>query len=281
MSAFRYGYLTVCAHVVFAGESVPSIVVLWVMRDLPPRSCDSGMNGRVTIQEVLIEDALVPDSNYLSQLLSSAAGRRHLLLPNCCNSDVSPSWTEVNCLIFVQSEVFPHTVCSTMPPISRKLWIHATVVENPPPKSKPKSLTTLQLAQFTLETVVNRVTIDMVKFSGMEGFLWVNECFWHTFFLLVQAKPAELLQVPNHHIFMWSLWHQSKFLHKLQKLQQSSLCCVSGNVIQRVAHEMLLTPQQAGSGSEGTTEIPVQRYRVKESALLLMNPTVRFEEVEV
>jgi hypothetical protein len=40
---------------------------------------------------VLVEDALVPDPTYLSQLLSSAAGRRYLLLPNCCNSDVSPS----------------------------------------------------------------------------------------------------------------------------------------------------------------------------------------------
>jgi hypothetical protein len=49
------------------------------------------MNGRATAQQVLIEDALVPDPNYLSQLLSSAAGRRHLLFPNCCNSDVSPS----------------------------------------------------------------------------------------------------------------------------------------------------------------------------------------------
>ena len=69
---------------------MPSIVVLWVMRDLPPRSCDSTINGRVTSQ-VLIEDALIPDPNYLSQLVSSAAGRRYLLLPDCCNSDVSPS----------------------------------------------------------------------------------------------------------------------------------------------------------------------------------------------
>lgn len=84
-----------CSPIIFLyyliGETVPSIVVLWVMRDLPPRSCDNSMNGRVTSQELLIEDALVPDPNYLSQLLTSAAGRRHLLLPNCCNSDVSPS----------------------------------------------------------------------------------------------------------------------------------------------------------------------------------------------
>jgi len=73
------------------GESIPSLVVLWVMRDMPPKSRESSMNGRVTAQEVLIEDAFVPDPNYLSQLLSSAAGRRYLLLPNCCNSDVSPS----------------------------------------------------------------------------------------------------------------------------------------------------------------------------------------------
>jgi hypothetical protein len=84
-----------CAPIIFLyyliGESVPSIVVLWVMRDLPPRSCDNSMNGRATSQDVLIEDALVPDPNYLSQLVSSAAGRQYLLLPTCCNSDVSPS----------------------------------------------------------------------------------------------------------------------------------------------------------------------------------------------
>lgn len=78
------------AHVFSTGESVPSIVVLWVMRDLPPRSCDNSMNGRVTSQEVLIQDALVPDPNYLSRLVSSA-GQRYLQLPSCCNSDVSPS----------------------------------------------------------------------------------------------------------------------------------------------------------------------------------------------
>lgn len=84
-----------CAPIIFLyyliGESVPSIVVLWVMRDLPPRSCDNSMNGRATSQDVLIEDALVPDPNYLSQLVSSAAARQYLLLPTCCNSDVSPS----------------------------------------------------------------------------------------------------------------------------------------------------------------------------------------------
>jgi len=84
-----------CEPIIFLyyliGESVPSIVVLWVMRDLPPRSCDSSMNGRATAQQVLIEDALVPDPNYLSQLLSSAAGRRNLHFSDCCNSDISPS----------------------------------------------------------------------------------------------------------------------------------------------------------------------------------------------
>jgi hypothetical protein len=78
-------------HVLLTGESVPSMVVLWVMRELPPRSRDNSMKGRTIAQEVLVEDALVPDPTYLSQLLSSAAGRRYLLLPNCCNSDVSPS----------------------------------------------------------------------------------------------------------------------------------------------------------------------------------------------
>lgn len=72
------------------GETVPSLVVLWVMRDLPPRSCDNSMNGRATTREVLIEDALVPDPNYLSQFVSSATSQR-FFLPNCCNSDVSPT----------------------------------------------------------------------------------------------------------------------------------------------------------------------------------------------
>ena len=78
-------------HLALTGESVPSVVVLWVMRELPPRSRDNSMKGRSTAQEALVEDALVPDPNYLSLLLSSAAGRRHLFLPNCCHSDVSPS----------------------------------------------------------------------------------------------------------------------------------------------------------------------------------------------
>lgn len=77
-----------CYYVI--GETVPSLVVLWVMRDLPPRSCDNSMNGRATTREVLIEDALVPDPNYLSQFVSSATSQR-FFLPNCCNSDVSPT----------------------------------------------------------------------------------------------------------------------------------------------------------------------------------------------
>ncbi|XP_024378570.1 tobamovirus multiplication protein 1 [Physcomitrium patens] len=90
----KHGDSQFCALMIFfyyfIGESVPSIVVLWVMRDLPPRSCDNSMHGRVASEPVLIEDALVPDPNYLSQLVISAAGRRYFL-PNCCNSDVSPS----------------------------------------------------------------------------------------------------------------------------------------------------------------------------------------------
>ncbi|KAG0577506.1 hypothetical protein KC19_5G161500 [Ceratodon purpureus] len=91
----KRGDSQLCAPIILLyyliGESVPSIVVLWVMRELPPRSRDNSMKGRSTAQEVMVEDALVPDPNYLSQLLSSAAGRQYLLVPNCCNSDVSPS----------------------------------------------------------------------------------------------------------------------------------------------------------------------------------------------
>lgn len=82
-----------CAPLIFfyyvIGESVPSIVVLWEMRDLPPRPCSRKSSG-VTSQEGLTEDALlIPDPNYLAQLMSSA-GRRYMLLPKCCDSDVSP-----------------------------------------------------------------------------------------------------------------------------------------------------------------------------------------------
>jgi len=73
------------------GESVPSIVVLWVMRDLPPRFRDSTMNGRQSSDDLVIEEALVPDTAFLPQWVTSAAGRPYLLLPGCCNSDISPS----------------------------------------------------------------------------------------------------------------------------------------------------------------------------------------------
>lgn len=74
-----------------AGESIPSIVVLWVMRDLPPKSRDNSLNGSVTSQDLLIDEALVPDAGLLPQWVVSAAGRPYLVLPACCNSDISPS----------------------------------------------------------------------------------------------------------------------------------------------------------------------------------------------
>jgi hypothetical protein len=114
-------------HVLLTGESVPSMVVLWVMRELPPRSRDNSMKGRTIAQEVLVEDALVPDPTYLSQLLSSAAGRRYLLLPNCCNSDVSPSWRGVRSSSFYI--ILKCTVLLAVPSLVRRLkniWINVT-----------------------------------------------------------------------------------------------------------------------------------------------------------
>ncbi|KAH9550979.1 hypothetical protein CY35_10G100000 [Sphagnum magellanicum] len=79
------------------GEAIPSIVVLWMMRDMPPRSRDPSLHGHSTHDELVeddVEQALIPDPGLLSQWVVSPSGRHYLVLLGE-PSNISPQRSEV------------------------------------------------------------------------------------------------------------------------------------------------------------------------------------------
>ncbi len=81
-----------------AGEAVPSIVVLWVMRDMPPRSRDPSLHGCLVPDDSIesgLEQALIPDTGLMPQWIVSPSGRQYLVVPGQPFNDVTQQKSEV------------------------------------------------------------------------------------------------------------------------------------------------------------------------------------------
>jgi hypothetical protein len=81
-----------------AGEAIPSIVVLWVMRDMPPRSRDPSLHGcpvPVDSIENGLEQALIPDTGHMPQWIVSPSGRQYLVVPVQPSNDITRQKSEV------------------------------------------------------------------------------------------------------------------------------------------------------------------------------------------
>jgi hypothetical protein len=76
------------------GEAIPSIVVLWVMRELPPRSRDNTLKGDSNnYQEESTEDGyltqpLIPNPSLLPHWTVPVDGRPYLVIPTRSSSDI-------------------------------------------------------------------------------------------------------------------------------------------------------------------------------------------------
>jgi hypothetical protein len=81
-----------------AGEAIPSIVVLWVMRDMPPRSRDPSLHGCPVPDDSIengLEQALIPDTGHMPQWIVSPSGRQYLVVPVQPSNDITQQKSEV------------------------------------------------------------------------------------------------------------------------------------------------------------------------------------------
>jgi uncharacterized membrane protein len=74
------------------GEAIPSIVILCVMREMPPRSRNNSVKGKTIAEESLrsrLNDQMVSDSSLFPQWTISATGQSYLIHPARSSSDIS------------------------------------------------------------------------------------------------------------------------------------------------------------------------------------------------
>ncbi|KAH8948543.1 hypothetical protein BDL97_11G099600 [Sphagnum fallax] len=79
------------------GEAIPSIVVLWVMRDMPPRSRDPSLHGCPVLDDSIetgLEQALIPDTGHMPQWIVSPSGRQYLVVPVLPSNDITRQKSE-------------------------------------------------------------------------------------------------------------------------------------------------------------------------------------------
>ena len=88
-----------------AGEAIPSIVVLWVMREMPPRARENTLKGDSNnYQEESTEDGyltqpLIPNPSLSPHWTVPVDGQSYLVIPARSSSDISIQQSEV--LIFL------------------------------------------------------------------------------------------------------------------------------------------------------------------------------------
>lgn len=84
---------------VVTGEAIPSIVILCVMREMPPRSRNNSVKGKTIAEESLRsrlnDQSMVSDSSLFPQWTISATGQSYLIHPARSSSDISITRNEV------------------------------------------------------------------------------------------------------------------------------------------------------------------------------------------